>query len=187
MIRGGFEAGYGHLSGHRVTPGLKGRAAFDAGVAHTNPEFPLVTGFCGTQDHSSVTENWAKAIAGQGADILFTMLTAAREGATRACRTSKIRQIGNVEDWTATDPEIYIALAVARIDLGVRRAAADILARARPSTIQHLGLSDNAVSLALAPVVAPDVRRDLDEVADQIAAGAIKVPTTYDGAEFTAA
>ena len=94
----------GHLSGHRVSPGLKGRAAYAAGVAHVDRTIQIITGFCGTQDDSSVTELWANAIAEQGADILFTMLNAARNGATRACRASGIRQIGNVGNWTVDDP-----------------------------------------------------------------------------------
>jgi basic membrane protein A len=174
----------GHLSGHRVTPGLKGRAAFAAGVAHADTGVRLLTGFCGTQDDGSVTEAWAGAIAAQGADVLFTMLNAARDGATRACRAAGIRQIGNVGDWTATDPETYIASAVARIDLGVLRAASDLLAGVRPAEVQPLGLTDGAVRLALASDVAPGIAAELDDLAAGIAAGRIPVATTYDGPEF---
>lgn len=176
----------GHLSGHRVTPGLKGRAAFAAGVAFGDPKVRLVTGFCGTQDDSAVTEAWTSAIAGQGADILFTMLNAAREGATRACRRTGMRQIGNVGDWTLTDPEVYIASAVARIDLGVLRAASDLMSGQRPPDIQHLGLAEQAVHLALAPDVPPEIRAELATIAGQIASGELTVPTQYEGPEFSA-
>ena len=174
----------GHLSGHRVTPGLKGRAAFAAGVAHVDPEVTLLTGFCGTQDDSAVTEDWARTIAGQGADILFTMLNAARDGATRACRATGMRQIGNVGDWTATDPAVYLGSAIARIDLGVLNAASDLLAHQRPSTVQHLGLSDGAVRLALAPDVAPGIATGLSDIATLVAEGRLHVGTTYDGPEI---
>lgn len=174
----------GHLSGHRVTPGLKGRAAYAAGVAHVDPSVQLVTGFCGTQDASAVTEHWATAIAGQGADILFTMLNAARKGATQACRTTGIRQIGNVGDWTALDPETYIGSAVARIDLGVLRAASDLIAGTRPLEVQHLGLSDQAVRLCSAPDVEPSIVANLSDVAAEISAGKLIVPTEYRGLEF---
>jgi basic membrane protein A len=173
-----------HLSGHRVTPGLKGRAAFAAGVAHTDPAVRLVTGFCGTQDDGAVTERWAGAIAGQGADVLFTMLNAARDGATRACRNSGIRQIGNVGDWTLSDPEVYIASAVARIDLGVRRAVSDLLAGRVPPDVDHLGLAEGAVQLALAPDVDAALAGEIAAMADRIADGTLPVPTTYDGPEM---
>lgn len=174
----------GHLSGHRVTPGLKGRAAFAAGVAHADPGVRLITGFCGTQDDSAITETWAAAIAGQGADVLFTMLNAARDGSTRACRTAGIRQIGNVGDWTVMDPSVYIGSAIAHIDHGVLRAVKDLLAGHRPATVQHLGLAEGAVDLALAPDVPPALADEIAQISARIAAGSLTVPTQYDGAEF---
>ncbi len=74
----------GHLSGHRVPPGLKGRAAFVAGVTHADPAVRVLTGFCGTQDDSNVTRDWAAAEIAAGADIIFTMLNDARSGAIEA-------------------------------------------------------------------------------------------------------
>ncbi|MGB3406075.1 MAG: BMP family protein [Jannaschia sp.] len=175
----------GHLSGHRVTPGLKGRAAFVAGAAHIDPNVTVLTGFCGTQDDSAVTRTWAGAQIAAGADILFTMLNAARQGAIDACRDMGARQIGNARDWCAVDPEVFIASAVARIDLGVDRAARDMLAGTTPASVQHLGLAEgNVVSLRLAPDVPTVVAQEMDDIAQRIRTGQIDVPTTYTGAEF---
>ena len=174
----------GHLSGHRVTPGLKGRAAYAAGVAHVNPDIELVTGFCGTQDDSAVTEAWATRIAGEGADILFTMLNAARDGAIKACRSAGIRQIGNVIDWTAIDPEVFVASAAARIDLGVVRAASDMLAGRVPDSVCHMGLAEEAVRLAIAPDVPGHVVAELSDIAAALADGSLSFPVTYKGPEL---
>ncbi|WP_425090859.1 BMP family ABC transporter substrate-binding protein [Tropicimonas sp. S265A] len=174
----------GHLSGHRVVPGLKGRAAFAAGVAHADPDVRLITGFCGTQDDSGVTELWSRAIADQGADILFTMLNAAREGAISACRATGMRQIGNARDWCAHDPEIFIGSAVARIDLGVERAVGDMRAGPSPADVFTLGLAEDAVDLTFAPDVDASVRQDIQALATDIAAGKLCIETTYGGPEF---
>ncbi|MEA3550994.1 BMP family ABC transporter substrate-binding protein [Pseudarthrobacter sp. C1] len=40
----------GHMSGIRPIPGLKGRAAFVDGVAHTNPQATVLSNFSGDQD-----------------------------------------------------------------------------------------------------------------------------------------
>lgn len=173
-----------HLSGHRVVPGLKGRAAFSAGVGHTDADVRLLTGFCGTQDDSTITETWARAMADEGADILFTMLNAARDGATRACRATGMRQIGNAADWCLVDPETFVASAVARIDLGVELAVTDLLSRTRPADVRHLGLAEKAVGLTFAPDVGDTIRDEIDRLASDIAAGAVFVETTYDGPEF---
>ncbi|NBC95837.1 MAG: BMP family ABC transporter substrate-binding protein, partial [Deinococcus-Thermus bacterium] len=57
-----------HLSGHRVTPGLKGRAGFVAGLRHADPEVRVLTAFCGTQDDAAIARRWAEAQIAAGAD-----------------------------------------------------------------------------------------------------------------------
>lgn len=174
----------GHLSGHRVVPGLKGRAAFAAGVRHADATVRLVTGFCGTQDDSAVTEDWARAIAGEGADILFTMLNAARDGATRACRATGMRQIGNAVDWCAIDPDVFVASAVARIDLGVARAIEDMRSGVHARKIMQIGLRENAVSLSMASDVPDAIRQEVAGLAPQIADDLVSVDAVYGGPEF---
>jgi len=174
----------GHLSGHRVVPGLKGRAAFAAGLRHAGTGAGLLTGFCGTQDDSAVTEAWATGLAEGGADIVFTMLNAARSGATRACRATGMRQIGNARDWCAIDRQVFVASALARIDHGVIRAIRDMQAGHSPAAQVHLGIGDAAVALSMGADVPDPLRREVAALAQGIGAGAIPVDTTYDGPEF---
>lgn len=176
----------GHLSGHRVVPGLKGRAAFVSGVRYVDSGLSILTGFCGTQDDSDTTETWTRDLAAAGADVIFTMLNAARSGATKACRETAIRQIGNVSDWCAHDPDVFVASALARLDKGVERAVSDMRAGIHYNTIQHLGLAEDAVGLSVAPDVTPAVRYEIAVVRDLIAAGQLAIETTYDGPEFEA-
>lgn len=173
-----------HLSGHRVVPGLKSRAAFVSGVHYIDASIPVLTGFCGTQDDSKTTESWTHALAGAGADIVFTMLNAARHGAIQACRAAGIRQIGNVTDWCATDPEVFVSSALARIDLGVERAVLDIRDGLCPEIVQELDLAQGAVGLAMAPDVQSAIRKEVAEISDLIATGQISIETAYDGPEF---
>ncbi|WP_223428442.1 BMP family ABC transporter substrate-binding protein [Tateyamaria pelophila] len=175
----------GHLSGHRVPPGLKGRAAFVAGVRHANPDIQVLTGFCGTQDDSSVTKTWAAAEIAAGADIIFTMLNNARPGAIEACREGRARQIGNALDWVDVNPEVFIASAIARIDLGVKGAITDMVAGIVPDTIAHLGLADgDFVSLSMGDEVPVATKEYIARLAQDIRNGTCTVPNTYDGPEF---
>lgn len=175
-----------HLSGHRVRPGLKGRAAFAGGVRHIDPAMSVLTGFCGTQDDNEVTRIWAGAQFGSGADILFTMLNGARQGAIDACRAYKVRQIGNALDWCARDPEVFVASALARIDLGVETAIADMIDGRTPGEVVHFGIGEgDFVSLSMDSGVAEHIQNEIQEIAAQIEAGSLQVPTDYDGAEFT--
>lgn len=176
-----------HLSGHRVKPGLKGRAAFVGGVHHVAPDMPVLTGFCGTQDDSNVTHQWASAQAGAGADVLFTMLNAARDGAIAACHETGMRQIGNALDWVKMIPDIFCASALAQIDRAVIRAITDMVAGHVPSRIVEMGLADrdDSVALSLHPDLEKGHRDAVSTVAAQIASRAITVPVAYDGPEFT--
>ncbi|MBQ0802181.1 MAG: BMP family ABC transporter substrate-binding protein [Sulfitobacter litoralis] len=175
----------GHLSGHRVPPGLKGRAAFAAGVAHANPQVRVLTGFCGTQDDSLVTHDWAAAELAAGADIIFTMLNDARSGAIQACRTGGARQIGNALDWVNVDPEVFVASAIARIDLAVHRAIADMAERITPDAVVQFGLADgDFVALSMEAGVPARTRAKVAEAAEGIRTGQIIVPETYKGPEF---
>lgn len=176
----------GHLSGHRVRPGLKGRAAFLAGVAHARPEVKVLTGFCGTQDDNSVTRAWAEAEIAAGVDVLFTMLNGARRGAIEACRAGGARQIGNALDWVETDPEVFLASALARIDLGVERAISDMVAGQVPPGIVEFGLGEgDVVSLRLGADVPEPAREAVAQAAADLRAGRIAIPDSYEGPEFT--
>lgn len=176
----------GHLSGHRVRPGLKGRAAFVAGVAHANPEVKVLTGFCGTQDDNAVTRAWAEAEIKAGVDVLFTMLNGARRGAIEACRDGGARQIGNALDWVETDPEVFLASALARIDYGVERAIADMVAGDVPPEIVEFGLAQgDVVSLRLGADVPEAARAAVARAAEDLRAGRITLPDSYEGPEFT--
>src|SRR6056297_783689 len=175
----------GHLSGHRVRPGLKGRAAFAAGVAHIDPEIDLLTAFCGTQDDNDVSRAWAEAEIADGADVIFTMLNAARQGAIDACRKGSALQIGNALDWVARDPDVFIASAMARIDLGVERAIHDMVARHVPPEVVKLGLANGDYGqLAMGESVTAEIRAQITSIAKLIRNREIAIPDRYSGPDF---
>lgn len=177
----------GHMSGIRVVPGLKGRAAYAAGVRDTDARVRLLTNFSGSQDDNALSHRIATAQFAQGADVVFTMLNAGRDGVTRACRERGRRQIGNVADWTARDPAVFVGSAIADVSIGVFDAVRDLQAGRFPAgAVRKVGLAQReAVRLAVAPDVPEAVRARIDRAAADIAEGRIAVPTRYDGPEFS--
>ncbi|MEG3003258.1 MAG: BMP family ABC transporter substrate-binding protein, partial [Comamonas sp.] len=115
----------GHMSGIRVPPGLKGRAAYAAGVRDTDPKVKLLT------------HRIAKAQMAAGADVIFTMLNSGRNGVTQACREAGTRQIGNVIDWTAVDSQVFVASAWADVGIGAFLAVKDMQQRGAPGPGIH--------------------------------------------------
>ncbi len=179
----------GHMSGIRVTPGLKGRAAFADGLKTANPKARLLTNFSGNQDDNALSRRIALAQIDAGADIIFTMLNAGRQGVTDACRSRGVHQIGNVIDWTQVDPQVFMASAIADVSKAVFMAAQDEMAgQWKPGVIRKLGLADSAaVRLAMAASVPAAVRQQIDQYSQSIISGKIIVPAVYSGPEFTPA
>ena len=176
----------GHMSGIRVRPGLKGRAAYAAGVRATNPDVRLLSNFSGNQDDNALSRRVAAAQITAGADVIFTMLNAGRDGVTQVCREAGVRQIGNVGDWVAVDPRVFIGSAIADVGIGVFEAVRDAQQGAFPAAaIRKVGLDHpQAVRLAMAPDVPAAVQARVAVAAEEIRSGRIKVPETYEGAEF---
>lgn len=176
----------GHLSGIRIAPGLRSRAAYAAGVRHANPNAKLLTCFCGTQEDNSVTYRAARAEINAGADVIYTMLNGGRRGAIEACREGRVRQIGNVRDWTTVEPDVFIGAAIADTGRLVHAWIEDVLSgRLVAGELRKLGLEDHeAVRLAMAPGVPDEIRSTVDAIAVRIRAGLIALPLEYDGAEF---
>lgn len=176
----------GHMSGLRVRPGLKARAAFAGGLATTNPSARLLSNFSGSQDDAALARRVAIAQIDAGADVIFTMLNAARAGAIEACRERGVRQIGNVRDWVAAMPEVFVASAVADAGVAVFQAGRDLYDNLwKGEIVKRFGVrTPEAVRLALAPTVPAPVRERVAALTQQMAVGTIAIPDQYDGPEF---
>ncbi|MCE5975001.1 BMP family protein [Sinirhodobacter sp. WL0062] len=177
----------GHLSGVFISPGKKGRAGYVDGVRTANPDARIVTGFCGNQDDPDLAARWIEAEAKAGADIIFTMLNYGRSGAVAACRAAGIKQIGNIRDWCAEEPDVFIGSALSRHSWSIRAWTADLIAgKLEGGRNLHPGLEDpSAVGLSLGASVPQDVRTRIEAAREDIVAGRRTIVTTYDGPEFT--
>jgi basic membrane protein A and related proteins len=176
----------GHMSGIRVGPGLKGRAAFAQGVTSANPSVRLLTNFSGNQDDNILSRRVAAAMIDAKTDIIFTMLNAGRAGAIEVCREREAKQIGNFGDWVAAMPDVFIASAVADSGVAVLRAVEDLVRGAvATNAVQKIGLArPEAVRLTMSPGLGEDVRGRINALAQRIRDGVVEVPTTWNGSEF---
>ncbi len=175
-----------HMSGEKVRPGLRGRAAFADGVRRRNPGVRLVTTFCGNQHDAELAYRVVMAEADAGADVLFAMIDGGRDGAIRACRERGVAQIGNVFDWTQREPDVFIASAIADSGHCIELAVRDFLAgRLACGAKKVVGLEANEhVRLALHPKVDAATRALLESFRAQLAAGTLEPASAYDGPEL---
>ena len=178
----------GHMSGLRVEPDLKARAAFAGGLALTNPRAKLLTTFSGSRDDAAAVKRIAFAQINAGADIIYTMLDMGREGAIEACRERGVKQIGSVRDWVAAMPDVFVASAVADPGVAVLQLGRDLHDNLwKGDLVKRIGVRNpDAVRLTLADSVSERVKVRLEVLTQELAAGTIKIPAEYAGAEFNA-
>ena len=178
----------GHLSGEKVRPGLKGRAAFAHGVRSVAPECRFVTTFCGHQHDPALAYRAAQGLQREGADLVFAMIDGGRDGITQACRESTMRQIGNVLDWVARDPQVFAASAIADSGRGIDRAIADfVTGKLQPGTLTCTGLeAPEAVRLVMTPDLQQAFGTEIEAWSRRLQSGAVVPDEAYDGPEMQA-
>ena len=178
----------GHLSGEKVRPGLKGRAAFAHGVRSVAPGCRFVTTFCGHQHDPALAYRAAQGLQREGADLVFAMIDGGRDGITQACRESTMRQIGNVLDWVARDPQVFAASAIADSGRGIDRAIADfVTGKLQPGTLTCTGLeAPQAVRLVMTPDLQQAFGTEIEAWSRRLQSGAVVPDEAYDGPEMQA-
>ncbi len=176
----------GHVAVARDAYALSARAAFAAGVRAADAKVRLLTSFPAAADAVPRT---VTAQAAQGADIVFAMPDAVRAGAIEAARARGVWLIGAVGDWVATQPDAFVASAVADGGHAVVAAVRDLHDNVFVGDlVRRFGLRvPSAVRLALAAATPEAVRLRIDDYRAQVAAGRIVVPNTYSGPEFVPA
>ena len=176
-----------HMSGERVLPGLKGRAAFADGVQQQDPAVRLLTLFCGNQHDEALAYRVVSAQADAGADLLFAMIDGGRPGAIRACRERGVQQIGNVLDWTEREPDVFIASALADSGYCIELAVQDWLAdRLCCGAVRAIGLEAPAqVGLAVAPRASAAALARVEHFRMALLNGSLQPKASYDGPEMS--
>jgi len=175
-----------HLSGERVRPGLKGRAAFAHGVRAAGNDCRLLTTFIGNQHDPERAYGVTHDLRHGGADIVFAMIDGGRDGVSQACRELRMQQIGNVLDWVERDPSVFLASAVADSGSCALQAIEDHAQdRFAPQTIQRYGLENpDCVRLVCGVAVSQQQQAALAHWQQQLLTGAVQPDTEYAGEEF---
>lgn len=177
----------GHISGAWPKPGLQARAAFYHGLIYANPKAVLYSTFTGNLDDAAVNKEAAEAQIQAGCDVIYTMLNGGRSGVTEAAASTggKVREIGNVIDWTKESP-VFIGSAVADSSVALVHAAQDYQQGTwKAGTVKKIGLEDSSiVRLAISPDVPAEIQTKLMTLQKQIEDGTIVISTDYTGPEF---
>ncbi|MEC0089263.1 BMP family ABC transporter substrate-binding protein [Paenibacillus macquariensis] len=147
-------------------------------MKYTNPNATYLTTFTGNQDDAVLSKKVAQAEINAGADIIFTMLNNARIGVTEANRESGTYQIGNVRDYYADAPDVYIGSAISDAGQTVYTAIKDLTERKwKAGVVVKIGASNtDAVRLALSPTVSKEIEDTMLELSKKSLMEKLKFP-----------
>ncbi len=100
-----------------------------------------------------------------------------------------MKLIGDVRDWVALVPDVFVASAVADPGFAVFQAGRDLYDNVwQGELVRRFGVrSPDAVRLALAPGAPAAVQSSVTVLTQEVAAGSIKIPDAYGGPEFVPA
>ena len=167
------------MDGHFVPNLSMGPVVVEAVKKHTNLPLDVHLMIAPADPY---IESFAKA----GADIIYTMLNKGRDGTTQACRELGIKEIGNVTDWVAREPDVFIGSAWADVGIGVFQACQDLSnGHFKAGRIFKVGLGQpEAVRLIMTPDTPEPIRRRIAALREEILNGTIQVEADYTGPEF---
>ncbi|MCI8478902.1 MAG: BMP family ABC transporter substrate-binding protein [Oscillospiraceae bacterium] len=176
----------GHISGVRVAGGVNARGAFSNGLAYTNPDAKFLTTFTGDLNDAALAKKTVEAQIDQGVDIIFAMLNDAMSGVTEAVKEHEIRQVADVYDLSAKEPDVYVLSALEDIGMGLFEAAKSYQAgNFESNVVKSFGLeTEGAVGIAFAADVPEEVRTQIEALRDKIISGEIEVSNEFKGEEF---
>lgn len=152
---------------------------FRAGVEATNPEAKVSVQYTNSFSDMAKGKSVANQMHQDGVDIVFSAAGACGIGAIEAAKENGKKAIGVDQDQNKLAPDNVITSAMKNIDVAVYDAAKSMIeGKYEPGKVVVNTLEMGGVGIAPSSDknVPPDVLKYVDEVAEKIKKGEIKVP-----------
>ena len=154
---------------------------FRAGVEAANPDAEVMVQYANSFTDSALGKTIANQMHSKNADIIFTCAGAVGIGAIEAAKENNKKAVGVDQDQNALAPDNVITSAMKNIDVSVLELLSKVVDGSyKGGEIIVNTLSMNAVGIAPTSDknVPPDVLEYVNEQAEKIKSGEIKVPAT---------
>jgi basic membrane protein A and related proteins len=174
----------GFVGGMEIPPVQRYAIGFEAGAKKANPNIVVKKIYTGTFTDQQKGNEAAKALIGQGADIVFAAAGQTGLGSAKACKDNKALFIGVDADQFLTIPGIgdtIITSAVKRVD----NAVYDTIKKAVDGTLKggenaEYGIKEDGVGLApyhdWDSKLPADISAAVDKAKADVVSGAFTVP-----------
>ena len=174
----------GFVGGMEIPPVQRYAIGFEAGAKKANPNIIIKKIYTGTFTDQQKGNEAAKALIGQGADIVFAAAGQTGLGSAKACKDNKALFIGVDADQFLTIPGIgdtIVTSAVKKVD----NAVYDTIKKAVDGTLKggenvQYGIKEDGVGLApfhdWDAKLPADIKAAVDKAKADVVSGAFTVP-----------
>jgi basic membrane protein A len=160
---------------------------FNAGVKKVNPKAKIFSNYVGVTPEAWNNPAKAKELAlsqyNRGADVIFAAAGASNGGLFDAAEEKKKYAIGVDSNQNWIKPGLVLTSMLKRVDVAVFETIADAQKGTFSGGVKSFGLANDGVDYALdqynEKLLAPDVRKVVDDLKKEIIAGKIQVPDYY--------
>ena len=154
---------------------------FKKGVSVVDPSIQVKVSYVGSFTDSNKGFDQATAMYGQGADVVFQVAGGSGLGVLKAAAASKRYAIGVDSNQNALQPGFVLASMLKNIGQSLSSAVDDAAAgKLKYGETTQYGLANKGVGLDFAnnnDIVPKDIQSKVDDFAQQVASGAVQVPT----------
>ncbi|MEG1312103.1 MAG: BMP family ABC transporter substrate-binding protein [Romboutsia sp.] len=153
---------------------------FRAGVEHANPKAKVDVQYTNSFTDTALGKSIASRMHKDGSDIIFTAAGACGIGAIEAAKENGKKAIGVDQDQNALAPENVITSAMKNIDEAVFNIVKSMVEEKYESgkiIVNTLEMNGVGIAPTSDKNVQPDVLKYVNEVAEQVKKGEIKVPS----------
>ena len=174
----------GFVGGMEIPPVQRYEVGFEAGAKKSNPNVVVKKIYTGSFTDQQKGDEAAKALIGQGADIVFAAAGQTGLGSAKACKDNKALFIGVDADQFLTIPGIgdtIVTSAVKKVD----NAVFDTIKKAVDGTLKggenvEYGIKEDGVGLApyhdWDAKLPADIKTAVDKAKSDVVSGAFTVP-----------
>jgi len=166
----------GFVGGLEINPIINGGKGFSQGAKYVKPDVKVIATNTGSFDNVSAAKETAKAMVGQGVDVLAPMANQASLGVMEAAEEAGIKAIGSGLNQEKVAPKAAVVAIVKDTSIAYEAAYKAYLDGSISDKVLPMGAKQGVVFIGKYYNEVPtDVKDKLKTIAEDLASGKIKI------------
>lgn len=166
----------GFVGGLEINPIINGGKGFTQGAKYVNPDIKVIATNTGSFDNVSAAKETAKAMIGQGADVLAPMANQASLGVMEAAEEAGIKAIGSGLNQETVAPKAAVVAIVKDTSIAYEAAYKAYLDGTISNEVLKMGAEQGVVYVGeYYTEVSKEIKDKIKTICEDLASGKIKI------------